>query len=279
MSQATVEELSRLLRGSESEHRNYQALPDFALDRLKQFQFGDYAQDQVSLDAPRFDWLGRHLDCSGKKVSEIGANLGYFCLRLAREHGAQAHAFEPIGEYARSIEILAALTGLDGQIVASAVPIGLSEIGDLPRGDLLICLNVLHHAGRSFATDEVRTPADWRNYARRYLTACRQAGEWLLFQTGNMQSGEPLFAGDEIVPFTRELLEDSGWQVNQLGLIIDFDELTYESFADTEIARAPVFHCRRNQDTGLVDYFHKGQCVASLMTGLAQRPLWLCRRA
>lgn len=273
-----VARLAHLLATANSEHSHYQTLPDFVQDQIRQYMAIEYRQDQVNLDQSRYDWLCRHLDCANMRVTEIGANLGYFCLRLARDCAARTSMYEPIKAYAEAVHLMAELTGLGDQVAAHGRPVALPEITDLPWSDLLICLNVLHHAGRTFATAEVDSVAAWRVYALRYLDALHQRGGWLLFQIGNTLDGEPLCSGDHVLPFTRDLLQESGWTVVAAGVVSDFERLHYDSFAVDDLHRAPVIHCRRNVGTGLVDYFQADQQVAEMITGLAQRPIWLCRR-
>ena len=153
----------------------------------------------------------------------------------------------------------------------------LPQIAELPSSDLLICLNVLHHAGRSFALEDVGDISAWRDYALRYLSALRQRGGWLLFQIGNLLDGKPLCAGEDVLPFTLDLLRESGWDVMACGVISDFESLHYDSYAAKEVQSAPVFHCRRNAESGFVDYFQADKRVAQMITGLAQRPIWLCK--
>jgi len=275
---AIVSRLAHLLATASSEHSHYQTLPDFVQGQIRQYMAIEYRPDQVNLDQSRYDWLCRRLDCADMRVTEIGANLGYFCLRLAQDHAARTSLYEPIEAYAEAVQLMAELTGLGDQVAAYGRPVVLSEITDLPRSDLLICLNVLHHAGRTFANAEVDTVAAWRAYALQYLGALQQRSEWLLFQIGNTLDGEPLCPGDQVLPFTRNLLQESGWTVVTVGVVSDFKGLRYDSFAADDLHRAPVIHCRRNAGTGLVDYFQADQRVAEMITGLAQRPIWLCRR-
>jgi hypothetical protein len=279
LSQSIVARLAHLLATTNSEHSNYQALPDFVLDQIRRHMTIEYSQDQVNLDQSRYDWLCRHLDCTDMTVTEIGANLGYFCLRLAQDYAAQACMYEPIAAYAEAVDLMAGLTGLGDRVVAHGRPVALPEIADLSRSDLLICLNVLHHAGRTFAKAEVENVAAWRAYALRYLAALRQRGDWLLFQIGNLLDGEPLCDGDQVLPFTRDLLQESGWSIVAVGVVSDFEKLSYDSYAVDELHGAPIIHCRRNMSTDLVDYFLGDQCVAEMITGLAQRPIWLCKKS
>ena len=274
---AAARELQALLAEQVRDHGNYQVVPEVVLRHFSAAEQPLYRQEQLALDAPRFTWLRDHLDCTGMVAVEIGANLGYFSIRLADSCGATVHAYEPIAAYAKAVNLMAQVIGLGARVHGHAEPVPLEKVAALPACDLMVSLNVLHHAGRSFATDVVRDENSWREYARRYLSACAGRAKWLFFQTGSTMGGSALFPSADAVPFTAKLLEDSGWSVVQTGVIADFSALTYASFSRAELDRVPRTSCRRDPATGLVAYTRDGKQVAALPTGLAQRPLWLCR--
>ena len=91
-------------------------------------------------------------------------------------------------------------------------------------------------------------------------------------------NGSSIFDSKETIPFIRSLLMESGWKILKIGIIEDLNKLTYKSYDESEIKKIKVFNCSRNKKTNLVDYFLDGVLVSSLLTGLAQRPLWFCKK-
>ena len=67
------------------------------------------------------------------------------------------------------------------------------------------------------------------------------------------------------------------WKILKIGIIEDLNKLTYKTYDESEIKNKSAFNCSRNKKTNLVDYFLDGVLVSSLLTGLAQRPLF-CKK-
>ena len=72
------------------------------------------------------------------------------------------------------------------------------------------------------------------------------------------------------------LLNKAGWKTIAVGFIEDFNNIKYSTYNSDNLWKIPITECKRNTDTGLVDYFRNNKFCASLPTGLAARPLWYC---
>lgn len=267
----------RALLAYDEKFRRYQELPAFLLRELD-LDPRDYASDQLAWDAPRYDWIAANLSADTARVTELGSSLGYFCLRLVHEHGLAAVGYEPVEAYAEVCNLFAELTGLDDRLRFSAEPAVLDYITDLAAADLVISLNVMHHAGNVFDRDVVKRHGGWRNYAREYLARLTRVAPHLILQTGNSVHGAALFPGKDAVPFMTALLEEAGWRVDTIGVIERFDRPTYRQYPRAAIDDIPRIQCSRNPDTGLVEYRIGSDLVATLPYGTLQRPLFACTR-
>jgi len=237
----------------------------------------DYHPKQIALDEPRFNWIIQNVDVAGKRVFDLGASLGYFSLRLASEYDAHVYACEPISVYADLIQMFTKICRLEDRLQVKKNSITIDDLDSLPETDLFLHLNILHHAGVQYDQHRVNSIEDWRKYSQDYLQKLSEKTNVLLIQFANVWNDTVIFDSSETVPFTKELLSDSGWRVHTIGAISDFDSLTYETFAASDcdcIVRVAIM---RNKETNLVDYTIEGKHVASFPTGLAQRPLWLCQ--
>lgn len=273
-----LQALDELLLGVRHRFGNYQRLPPFMETILQREGYTlNYAVQQLDLDEARFGFLQQGLPLEGLAVTEIGCNLGYFLLRLAHENHCKTIGFEPIADYCTCIDRMAEIGGIADSVGVQFRGVHLADIDALPAADLIIELNVLHHASAVFDQEAVSQMGTWDGYAQARLSALALKGEYLLFQTGNSAGGETLFPSEDAALFTHRLLAAAGWQVLQIGSIPDLTSLDYEVSPGEQPARATTYQCRRNPDTDLVDYVRDGKLCGSLPTGLANRPIWLCR--
>jgi len=271
------EHVANLLQIDVGKFGHYQQIPPAIIKKAPGLKNINYNQDQVELDSERYAWLKSVYRGANFDAIEIGANLGYFSLSLAAELGASVEVYEPISVYMEVCKILSRLSGIECLIHIQNNSLEAKDLKFLRNVDLIINLNVLHHAGCTFDIDMVQTRSEWEVYAKRYLTLLSHKTRYLFFQTGNTWKGQSLFSGENSIHFLFELLNDGNWEVLSIGVIDDPNNLVYSTYSASEIDRVPRIYCRRNRMTDLVDYFLDGTVIASLKTGLAQRPLWFCR--
>lgn len=275
---AIVDRINHLLSGKHGRFAAYQELPEAVLRSAPALRHMSYQSRQLGLDAPRYQWLVQCLAGLRKlTVVEVGANLGYFSLSLAADLDCHVNAYEPLEDPAETCSLLAELSGLHERVVCHRRGVDLDDLDRLPDADLLISLNVLHHAGSVFGADEVERAGGWRAYSLQWLRRAARKYRMLFLQTGNKSSGPALFESADAVPYVSTLLDAAEWDVEAVGIISDFAQFRYDTWTGESLERAPATTCRRNPDTGLVDYLRDDRIVASLAKGLAQRPLWFCR--
>ncbi len=255
---------------------NYQEIPTFIIKNLKNnINFSLYKQDQIKLDTPRYNFLIKNTKKIPKSVVEIGSNIGFFILNLAYHYKCNATGFEPIKKYSSLTNEFAKLNQIEKKIKSHPKPITLENIKNLPKSDLIIELNVLHHAGNYFDKNKVNSLGGWRNYAKKRLKLLGKKTSNLFFQTGN-SGKETLFPSKDSVKFISKLLEESGWKVKAFGTIRNLDNLSYTKGNLKIKSSYSNYECIRNKK--LVDYKKNNKFIKSMVTGMASRPIWICEK-
>jgi hypothetical protein len=208
MIERKINMIKELLNSHKGKFNFYQKLPPCVKRHIPELDGDHYQQKQVSVDTQRFDWLTKNLDVRGMRVTEIGASIGYFSVRLGAEFNASVFAYEPIAHYSTLINLFCELCNLGDRVKGVNKGVSINDIEDLPEGDLIVSLNTLHHAGSSYDTDLVRDISDWRGYAIDYLKELNKKYKFLFLQTGNVWKGKVIFISEETVSFVKGLLVD-----------------------------------------------------------------------
>ena len=255
----------------------YQDLPPFLHDLYEKNDI-DYSSHQLAWDKPRLDWMFKALPTTIKTAVEVGSSLGYFSLMLSHERAINVTAFEPVIEYAELSNILASLGNLEEKAYFHGTGVTLRDIFQLPDSDLHVSLNVLHHAGNFYDSEEVKAYGSWLEYANAYLTKISEKFPFLIFQCGNSARGVAHFEGEQAVDVLVKLLESSGYSVRAVGIIEDPSKITYSSYSRDELEHAPRISCARNPKTDLVDYFKDKLYIGSYKYGTLQRPIFFCQK-
>ena len=275
MSKSLILKIKETLENSKFRFSNYQEFPTFLIKKYPELSKIEYTVNQINLDQKRYEWLLKNLpEDKYKNICEIGANIGFQSISFAYDFRANIDCFETNTDYANLIFLISKLIKLDPLINSSDKSINLENISNLNHYDLIINLNVLHHAGCIFDTQHVKKLDDWFDYSEKYLNKLLSKSKYLFFQSGNMQKGKAIFPSEKSIEYLKKIIIKSGWKILSFGVIKNLELLDYESFNYDQIDEVNLFKCRRNSYE--VDYFFNEKFVKSLETGLAQRPLWLC---
>lgn len=214
-----VDRLHALYRDS-SKHSVYQSVPAFMARRL------GYQEEIHSLwrsDQPRYDYIAERLEVGRCiTVADIGANTGFFSLNLAQARpDLQIDAFEMNPRHAEFIALAA--QAFDLSINVRSQSCDLAGIGRLPEYDVVILLNVLHHAGFDFDAHLADDNAAFDAHAVAYLTTLRTRTRRLVFQIGSNRGGDkmrPLFPRDDDAKrlgWIGRTLRAAGWKIDAVG--------------------------------------------------------------
>jgi hypothetical protein len=220
ISETFVDLMEEFSRQRDCQHGNYQEIPPSIPVHLRE-RLPDYPKTR--LDSARYNWLDSYGVFTSKRILEIGANLGYFSIRAASERNARAVAYEPDNVLASAMGIIAKLSSVEDRVEIRSEEVTLCKWPELPCSDLVINLNVIHHAGRDFDTELVQTAEDWQSYAVKYLERLSTVAPLMVFQTGytwgpwdgTARRLVPL--GDDIDSWTRKLMYQAGWKAVARG--------------------------------------------------------------
>lgn len=213
-------ELQRLYADS-SKHSVYQNVPDFVSAELG---YSESIDEVWRGDRPRLAFLSEcRTPVKGETWLDFGANTGFFTLSLA--HGFPQSTFvavEANPNHARYIERVANYFEMRNvEVIQRAI--GLRDLTALPRSDFMLHLNVLHHAGHDFDSEQVTDLAHFPEYAISYLRKLRERTGAMLFQMGSNWGGDksrPLVAvhadAKKLATFST-WLRDSGWTLLVVG--------------------------------------------------------------
>jgi hypothetical protein len=214
---------------SDSKHGNYQYLPPKLVERYPHLQALNY--NNMRLDDKRYAYFTSKLNFDHKRVTDIGANIGYFSFRLASEHAADVTLYEPYTNHSLAIDEIASLLQLSSQQVQNINKgIDMKSVDSLEKCDILLFFNVIQHAGEDFDSDNVQSSKEWRKYAVEFLKRLRSKCEYMVFQTGYSWLGNKneLCSKKEIVSFTYDLLSEAGWEVMNCGIVQNFKTCEYQ---------------------------------------------------
>lgn len=211
----------RQLYGDNSKHANYQNVPTFVRDALG---YQESIDESWRGDTARYAYLLHELKLQpGQTVADIGANTGFFVHSLAHSHPeCRFVAYESHPNHVDFIRLVADAFALSNVAVADR-PVDLAAIDELPVFDVLIHLNVLHHAGHDFDAGLVSGPQEMEQYAAAYLRQLASKGSLLVFQIGYNWGGDksqPIVDPHDqraMVAWLHRVLQRSGWQIERLA--------------------------------------------------------------
>ncbi len=224
MIRQTPDELRDTLRdlyARRSKHSSYQSIPQFISDIL------GYQEDirrEWRDDRNRYDYiLSQVTPRPGERWVDFGANTGFFTFSLAHAYPeSQILAVEANPDHASFLSQIGAAFGIDNVRVCSEA-IGLDRLDELKPADVMLHLNVLHHAGSDFDAHHVTNQESFHPYATRYLDRLRSSTRTLVLQIGfNLWGNKslPLFSIADSTAALREivsLLWQSGWAVRAVA--------------------------------------------------------------
>ena len=166
---------------SAGKHGIYQQLPKFLSD-----DFGGVeapVDERWRGDRSRLDYLRTRIDFSGQRVIDIGANTGFFSLTLAHDDSATVTAVEPDPANRDFLKAVGRHYGMT-KLTVSDTPVTLETVDSLPTSDLVLLLNVLHHAGDDFDGRHVASAEALAEYMQEYLARLAKTTRRMIFQLG-----------------------------------------------------------------------------------------------
>lgn len=248
----------------DSKHSVYQSMPEFV---QKELGIAIEINQEWRGDVERYNYITSHFDFNGKSILDIGANSGYFSLNLAKHFGKQVIVYEPNRNHCEIVETIAKHFAVNNIIVFQK-GVGIEDLPDIEKSDIVLHLNVLHHAGVDFDTNDVRNIPELKHYIANYLAILKDKTHHLIFQMGYNWGGNkktPIFDrinGYELIHFFIETCSQNNWEVKKIGLAMkenqkisyknmqapfDFEMINQIISKQTELSefyKRPIFICR-----------------------------------
>lgn len=263
---------------SAGKHGVYQQLPDFL---SRDFGVRAPVDERWRGDRSRLDYLRTRLNFQGLHVVDIGANTGFFSLTLAHDDRAQVTSREPDPanhDFLQAVRRHYALA----QLQLSDAPVTVDTVADLPSSDVVLLLNVLHHAGDDFDRDRVPTPDALAEYMTEYLTRLARTTRRMVYQLGYNWCGNkatPLMPVREpyaMLRYLAPIFQKSDWQIEHVALRFDVDdprmvELSTDLDRPVLVTQAPDLATA----PGIQELL--GQRALSRVSEFYARPLIVCR--
>jgi SAM-dependent methyltransferase len=278
----TTEQLRNELRrlyADGSKHSVYQNVPEFVRTALG---YSEKIDELWRGDTARYQYLLSKVPWAGQSVVDVGANTGFFTLSLAHRHpDARVTAVEGNPNHAAFIRRIVQLFHLDNVEVLCAYA---DRAGSrrLSECDVMLLLNILHHAGVDFDQGSVSDPQDVADYAVEYLRRLRTRTHRLVFQMGYDWGGnkqKPIVPAPEDarkVVYTGQLLRAAGWTIQAVAVGHATDQPPYRAYHDLPSSVIDVLNERRDEATSLPVVGGALDSQASALSKFYRRPLFLC---
>ncbi len=217
-----------------SKHSNYQNIPIFV---QKELNYKELINEKWRGDTARYKFIKDNLYLKdGYIVGDLGANIGFFSLSLAKEYPqVKFVAYEANQKHCQFIEEIKSYFKISNIFVEN-ISINSTNIGSLPKHDVMFHLNVLHHAGFDFDNGVINNIREFSSYAISHLTTLLKAkNNKIYFQIGSNWGGnkdKPIVnTNDDIskVLYISNLCTKSGWTINKISFptINKYGEIYY----------------------------------------------------
>ncbi len=215
----------------EEEHYEYLQLPESLARSLDFENKSDYKGVKA-----RYNYIKSFFqDHSFEQIVNIGGNCGYYSLSLLDDKLAEkAIVYDIKSDILELGEYMAEAMGLADRCKFAEKMINLDELKTLPDSDVLICQNVIHHAGDYFDEEKVKDMG-WGNYINVFLEKLREKYEYAVLAVGfkwNKPKYWDVNKSDRRRIFT-DILNSSGWKIisdaNVYNLMVS-DDTHYNKF-------------------------------------------------
>jgi hypothetical protein len=158
---------------------------------------------------------------------DLGGHSGYFSLSLVDSNLLGRSTVYDLNPKALAVgRAMAARMGLADRVDYVEKAVDLQLVRRLPPADLVICLNLIHHAGAMFDIEDVKARG-WSTYARDWLVELRGKSRVALLGAG-FKGRRPLHWDAEGAARPRrfcQLVQEAGWTVAYDANVEDIHKL------------------------------------------------------
>jgi len=215
--QSTIEQNLRILQQDIGDYVRLpqQVAKDIGVTQLGESQFGCEARLAAITEflAPR----------KSNFAVDLGGNCGFFCLSLLQNKVIeQALVVDHEVKMTTFGNEVADFMDLAKNISFEKQSVSLDWLENMPDCDVVICQNLLHHAGSIFDLEKVEH-SGWGEYASKFLTELRSKSKHAVIGI-NFEEGKPvnwLSKPEEKAEQFAELMNNAGWEVQRMGRVFD----------------------------------------------------------
>ncbi len=260
-----------------SKHGQYQALPSFMRndaeiqnERYKHFKLCDQRLNFL---------LKSDILESVNSLVEVGANIGFFALSLAKKYPHLAiktiEANKTFCAISRKIADAYHLTNIE--VEAGFYP--FRDHKSQPKADLGIIFNVMHHGGAEYDQEYCTTRNDWYAYSEKVMAALACSYDKMILQIGYNWGGdikEPLHAVTDPVGFSVKLAQmfaAAGWTITAVGVPLQVGDSYEYSYMDTS-GQGLEDVCTRLRQSKQLD-----KCKDYTLSEFFRRPIFILSKA
>lgn len=244
-----------------AKHDNYQNLPEFV---KKELNFNFTINEDWRGDSARYRYILNEIN-GGEVIGDVGANTGFFTLSLAKEFpDSNFFAYEMNDRHVEFINEISEYFNLTN-ITALSVSVNYNGLELIKNHDILLHLNVLHHAGVDFDKEFLKNELDFSNYAEKYFTKLLNKTKILFFQMGYNWGGNkqkpivPLNADMEKILFILRLFAKTGWKPKKIALCQNKDNSLEYNNIDEIVSETMFRQCKQNESISgdIISYFQE----------------------
>lgn len=203
-----------------SKHSNYQLLHPLLQS------FVDLRYRPVGMyESHRQVYMEGHVELSGKRILDIGANTGYFSFAAIEAGASNVLCIEGNAKHANFIKSAAGYLNFHNQVEVRSEYYNFDSLDD-EHFDVILCLNVLHHLGDDFGDKQISIE-EAKVEIIHSLNLLASKGDMLWVQLGFNWKGDskkPLFKNGtkaELIDFVRLGTADY-WDVKDIAVVDPF---------------------------------------------------------
>jgi len=216
MKNKTREKLIQLYN-TVGKHGQYQTPPLIAREILG----SSLRPSKPRFEKERFQFILEHYQPKGKRVLDIGGNIGFFTFEMIAHGASQVIYYEGNETYAVFVETLAKALHLEEKIVIRKAYFPFDEPPE-ESYNLVLLLNVMHHIGDDFG-NKLLNRARAKAKILDYLNALSAHADFLVFQMGFCWKGNrnmvlfPHGTKEEMIQYVVRGTEKS-WRIVAIGI-------------------------------------------------------------
>jgi hypothetical protein len=224
------------LYGDRSKHSQYQNVPEFVRDSIG---YAEKIDEEWRGDTARYNYIVEEIkNQKPASICDIGANTGFFSLSLAHKFpGIKVTAFEGNEKHVEFMRLIQGAFALDNLTIIEKY-IDKNGIEYLGHYDMLLHLNVLHHAGVDFDKDKTnRVSLD--DYLIAYFKDLIAKTNTMIFQMGYNWGGDKSQPIVELhndfgkIDYSLGVFEKSGWKASKIAHIEKEKSLVYKNYSSS----------------------------------------------